>query len=96
MNTLAIFGSTGSVGKTSLKIFKKNYKKFNLLYLSAHNNYNKLKILEKKFKPKKIILTNEELNKKYHLKDKKIILENNLFDKNKKKNRLCYFRSFWI
>ena len=53
MDTLAIFGSTGSIGNTSLKIYKKNKKKFNLLYLSAHNNYSKLKILEKKFNPKK-------------------------------------------
>ncbi len=85
MDTLAIFGSTGSIGKTSLNIYKKNKKKFNLLYLSAHNNYYKLKILEKKFNPKKIILTNKKLNKSIFSNDKKIILEKNLFDKNKKK-----------
>jgi len=85
MDTLAIFGSTGSIGKTSLNIYKKNKKKFNLLYLSAHNNYSKLKILEKKFNPKKIILTNKKLNESIFLNDKKIILEKNLFDKNKKK-----------
>jgi len=85
MDTLAIFGSTGSIGKTSLKIYKKNKKKFNLLYLSAHNNYSKLKILEKKFNPKKIILTNKKLNLSFFLNDKKIILEESLFDKNKKK-----------
>ena len=45
MNSLAIFGSTGSIGSTSLKIFERNKKKFNLLYLSAHNNYQKLKFL---------------------------------------------------
>jgi len=85
MDTLAIFGSTGSIGKTSLKIYKKNKKKFNLLYLSAHNNYSKLKIFEKKFNPKKIILTNKKLNQSYFLNDKKIILEKNLFDRSKKK-----------
>ena len=85
MDTLAIFGSTGSIGKTSLKIYKKNIRKFNLLYLSAHNNYSKLKILEKKFNPKKIILTNKKLNQSHFSNDKKIILEKNLFDKSKKK-----------
>ena len=85
MDTLAIFGSTGSIGKTSLSIFKRNEKKFNLLYLSAHSNYHKLKLLEKKFNPKKIILTNQKLNQSIYLKDKKIILENNLFNKKNKK-----------
>jgi len=85
MDTLAIFGSTGSIGTTSLNLYKKNKKKFNLLYLSAHNNYRKLKILEKKFNPKKIILTNKKLSNSIILNDKKIILEKNLFDKNKKK-----------
>jgi len=90
MSTLAIFGSTGSIGKTSLKIFKKNKKKFNLLYLSAHNNYRKLKYLEKKFKPKKIILTNKKLNEVTYLNDKKIILEKDLFDKKKNKKKIDY------
>lgn len=85
MKTLAIFGSTGSIGKTSLKILNLNKKKFKLLYLSAHNNYKKLKILQKKFSPKKIILTNKNLNEKYHFHDKRIILEKDLFQKNKKK-----------
>ena len=85
MNSLAIFGSTGSIGSTSLKIFERNKKKFNLLYLSAHNNYQKLKFLEKKFNPKKIILTNKKLNQSIYKKDKKIILEKNIFSKNKKK-----------
>ena len=65
MQTLAIFGSTGSIGKTSLKIFEKNKNKFKLLYLSAHSNYLKLKILDKKFNPKKIILTNKKKMKKF-------------------------------
>lgn len=84
MKTLAIFGSTGSIGKTSLRIFKNNKKRFELLYLSAHNNYRKLKVLEKKFNPKKIILTNKDLNCSISLKDKNIILEKDLFCRKKK------------
>ena len=85
METLAIFGSTGSIGKTSLKIFEKNKNKFKLLYLSAHSNYLKLKVLDKKFNPKKIILTNKKKNEEIYLNDKKIILEKNLFNKSNKK-----------
>ena len=84
MNTLAIFGSTGSIGGTSLKILKKNEKKFKLLYLSAHNNYKKLRSLQKKFNPKKIFLTNCKANEHFALRDKKIILEKELFRKKKK------------
>lgn len=85
MKSLAIFGSTGSIGTTTLKIFNNNKNKFHLLYLSAHKNYKKLKALEKKFNPKKIILTNKELNKSASLNDKNIMLEKDLFCKNRKK-----------
>ena len=84
MKSLAIFGATGSIGTTSLEIFKKNKNKFKLLHLSAHNNYKKLKILQKKFKPDNIILTKREINDFYLLKDRSIISEEELF-KNKKK-----------
>lgn len=85
MKTLSIFGSTGSVGSTTLSILKKNNKKFNLLHLSAHTNYKKLKFLQKKYKPKKIILTKKDLNYQLYLHDKNIILEKDLFKKNIKK-----------
>ena len=84
MKTLAIFGSTGSIGKTSLKILENNKKKFKLLFLSAHSNYKKLKVLEKKFNPNKIFLTNKNLNTSFSLYDKNIILEKDLFCRNNK------------
>ena len=84
MKTLAIFGSTGSIGTTSLKVLKKNKKKFKLLYLSANTNYKKLKIQASKFSPERILLTNQELNKKKNLYDKSIILERDLFKKKTK------------
>ena len=86
MKSLAIFGATGSIGTTSLEIFKKNKNKFKLLHLSAHNNYKKLKILQKKFKPDNIILTKREINDFYLLKDRSIISEEELFNNKKKKN----------
>ena len=36
---IAILGSTGSIGTTSLNIFKKNKNKFNIVLLAANSNY---------------------------------------------------------
>ena len=33
---IAILGSTGSIGKTTLNIIKKNKKEFNIFFLKAH------------------------------------------------------------
>ena len=82
MKTLAIFGSTGSIGKTSLKIYENNQNKFNLLFLSAHTNFNKLFSQYKKYKPKKIILTGKINNK---FKTLKPLIEFNNLNKLKKK-----------
>ena len=56
MKTLAIIGSTGSIGKSALNVYSKNKKKFNLLCLAANTNLNKLKQQKKKYSPKKIFL----------------------------------------
>lgn len=83
MKTIAIVGSTGSIGSSTLKVLKKNKKKFKLIFLSAHNNYKKLLDQKKIFKPKKIFLTNNNLN----LKKKKIdnLTDINFFFKRYKK-----------
>ena len=39
---IAILGSTGSIGKTSLNIFKNNPKKFEIVLLSANSNYKSI------------------------------------------------------
>ena len=39
---IAILGSTGSIGKSTLEVIKKDKKNFNVVYLSANNNYKKL------------------------------------------------------
>ena len=83
MITLAIFGATGSIGKSSLKIFNKNKKQIKLMYLSANTDYRSLKNLQKKYNPKNILLTDKKLNKKLSQSDNSIILENNLFKKKK-------------
>ena len=36
---IAILGSTGSIGKTLIKIINKDKRKFNILLLTANKNY---------------------------------------------------------
>ena len=52
---IAILGSTGSIGTTSLKIFKNNPKKFKIILLSSNSNYLNICKQIKNFKPKYFI-----------------------------------------
>ncbi len=56
MKSLAIIGSTGSIGESSLSVYKKNKNKFKLICLAANKNIKKLKIQSKIYKPKNILL----------------------------------------
>ena len=38
---IAILGSTGSIGKSTLEVIRKDKKNFNIILLSANNNYKK-------------------------------------------------------
>ena len=42
MKTIVILGSTGSIGKSLLKIINKDKKSFNIKLLTAHKNYKQL------------------------------------------------------
>jgi len=74
---IAILGSTGSIGKTSLNIFKKNLKEFNITLLSANSNYSSINSQIKKYKPKYFIINNvnvfNKIKNKYKKKKIKII-----------------------
>ncbi len=59
---IAILGSTGSIGKSLLKIIQKDTKKFKVILLTADKNYKIILNQAKKFKVKNIIIT----NKKYY------------------------------
>ena len=61
---IAILGSTGSIGKTLLKIIKKDKKNFKVELLSAKKNYKLLISQAKKFNVKNIVITNPESFKK--------------------------------
>jgi len=85
MKSLAIIGSTGSIGKYSLEVYKKNKNKFNLLYLAANSNYKKLVRQSKIYKPKNIFLINYKSYLKNKTKNKLLKSENFIFKSHSKK-----------
>ena len=54
---IAILGSTGSIGKTLLKIIEKDKKNFEIVLLTAHMDHAVLLHQAKKFNVKKILKT---------------------------------------
>ena len=58
MKKIAIFGSTGSIGTSLLKIIKEDKKNFKIELLTANKNYKKLIKQAKFFNVKNIIITN--------------------------------------
>ena len=69
---IAILGSTGSIGKTLIEIIKKDKKNFEIILLSADENYRELLKQAKIFKVKNIIINNKisykKIKKKKNLK----------------------------
>ena len=53
---IAILGSTGSIGVSSLNVIEKNLKKFQIILLSANSNYNLILKQIYKYKPKFFII----------------------------------------
>ena len=56
---IAILGSTGSIGKCLVNIIKKDKRNFEIILLSADQNYKELLKQAKFFKVKNLIITNE-------------------------------------
>ncbi len=54
---IAILGSTGSIGKSLLRIVKKNKNDFEIILLTANKNYKELYNQTKKYKVKNVIIT---------------------------------------
>ena len=63
---IAILGSTGSIGKSTLDIIKKDKKNFDVILLTANNNYKKLIQQAKQFEAKNVLIKNH----KFYLKVK--------------------------
>ena len=93
---IAILGSTGSIGKTLINILKQDKKNFEIVLLSAEENYKELLKQAKLFKVKNLIITNYEsfLKIKKSRYSKKIKIFNN-FNSYKKifKNKVDYTMS---
>ena len=71
---IAILGSTGSIGRTLLKIINNDRKNFEIILLTADTNYKLLYKQAKKFNVKNLIITNtknynllKRINKKKNL-----------------------------
>ena len=67
---IAILGSTGSIGRSTLDVIKRDIKSFNIILLSANNNYKKLIEQAKFFNAKNVLIKNKKfyLNVKNSLK----------------------------
>ncbi len=63
---IAILGSTGSIGSSTLEVIKKDKKNFDVVLLSANNNYKKLIKQARQFKAKNVLIK----NKKFYFKVK--------------------------
>ena len=61
---IAILGSTGSIGKSTLEVIKKDKKNFDIILLTANNNYKKLIQQAKEFKAKNVLINNKKFFKK--------------------------------
>ena len=102
---VAIIGSTGSIGSSTLEIIKNNKKNFSVELLSARNNYKKLIFQAQKFNAKNVIIYNSnyyDLVKKELLKLKIKVFTEDTPLKKIIKNRIdycmikTYFRIFRI
>ena len=81
---IAILGSTGSIGSSTLKIVKKKIKKINVILLSTKKNHNKLLKQAIEYKAKNVIIFDKESFKK----SKKIFLKKKKKDFNNLKDFL--------
>ena len=79
--TLALLGSTGSIGKTTLDIVKKT-NKFKIVLIIANSNYRKIIYQIKFYKPRIVIVNNYKtfLKIKNTIRNKRIVLLNNILD----------------
>ena len=68
---IAILGSTGSIGRTSLDIIEKDLKKFKICLLSANSNYSLINKQIKKYKPNIFVINNFYVYKKILVKYRK-------------------------
>jgi len=83
---IAILGSTGSIGKSTIDILRKDKKNFDVVLLTTNTNYREILKQAKEFKVRNIVINNNKhyLNLKKKIKNKKINIFNNFESFNKK------------
>ena len=86
---IAILGSTGSIGKTTLDIISQNKKFYKIILISTNKSYKKIFLQAKKFGIKNIIIHDEKtfIEKKSFFRKKNINIFNSVNDF-KKNNRI--------
>jgi len=91
---IVILGSTGSIGKNTIKIIKKDKKNFNILLLSTNKNVSEIIKQAKEYKVKNVIINNYskfvETKKKYKKLNIKFYNSFSILDKLFKKKELFY------
>ena len=60
---IAILGSTGSIGRSTIEIVKKNNNNFDVVLLSANENYKSLIRQAKEIKVKNVLINNKKFFK---------------------------------
>ena len=85
-NKIAILGSTGSIGKTLIKILKKDIKNFEIVLLTANKNYNELIKQAKVLNVRNLIITNK--NSFIKLKKKNISKRINIYNNFQSYNKI--------
>ncbi len=74
---IAILGSTGSIGRTTIEIIKKDKENFDVLLLTTNNNFKEINKQIKYFKPKNLVINNKKIYDKLKKKYKRINIFNN-------------------
>ena len=88
---IAILGSTGSIGKTTLSIISKNIKDFKIILLSTNKNIKEINKQCKKFKPSFIIINDSDSYKKFVSKNRyNLKVFNSYKDISKLKKKIDY------
>ena len=91
---IAILGSTGSIGKTTFDILKKNKKKYEIILLTTNKNINELIKQSKIFNVKNLIVTD---TKKYYLIKKKLLIKKiNIFNNFNSLNKIFINRVDYV
>ncbi len=90
---IAIIGSTGSIGQTTLDIIKENKKYYQIDLLTTNKNFKKIYLQAKKFKVKNLIIHNTKIynDRINFLRKKKFKVYQNIYEFNKNyKSKLDY------